>query len=110
MRRQDIPAQAFERLADEGLRMTTQRLRDLRAQRRHAALCATVIKLESLLTDAALSMFDKLMGSVSRKASRRNDTKVIAATASETPHVLDGLLGHFVRFFPTSDLLPTHKM
>jgi hypothetical protein len=46
-----IPAQAFERLADKGLPMTAQHLRDLRAQHRHAALCATVIKLESLLTD-----------------------------------------------------------
>jgi TnpA family transposase len=77
MRRQDIPAQAFERLADEGLRMTAQRLRDLRAPRRHAVLCATVIKLESLLTDAVLCMFDKLMGSVARKASRRNDERTL---------------------------------
>jgi hypothetical protein len=44
---------------------------------RHAVLCATVIKLESLLTDAALSMFDKLMGSVARKASRRNDERTL---------------------------------
>ena len=76
-RRQDIPAQAFERLADEGLRMTAQHLRDLTGPRRHAVLCATVIKLESLLTDAALSMFDKLMGSVARKASRRNDERTL---------------------------------
>jgi hypothetical protein len=44
-RRQDIPAQAFERLADEGLRMTAQHLRDLTGPRRHAVLCASMIKL-----------------------------------------------------------------
>ncbi len=76
-RRQDIPAQAFERLAGEGLRMTSQHIRDLTSHRRHAVLCATVIKLESVLTDAALSMFDKLMGSVARKAARRSDEKTL---------------------------------
>ena len=76
-RRQDIPAQAFERLADEGLRMTAQHLRDLTGPRRHAVLCASMIKLESLLTDATLSMFDKLMGSVARKAARRSDEKTL---------------------------------
>jgi hypothetical protein len=67
----------FERLADEGLRMTAQHLGDLTGPRRHAVLCATVIKLESVLTDAALSMFDKLMGSVARKAARRFDERTL---------------------------------
>jgi hypothetical protein len=76
-RRSDIPAQAFERLADEGLRLTAQHLGDLTGPRRHAVLCATVIKLESVLTDAALSMFDKLMGSVARKAALRFDERTL---------------------------------
>jgi hypothetical protein len=76
-RRSDIPAQAFERLADEGLRMTAQHLGDFTDLRRHAVLCATIIKLESVLTDAALSMFDKLMGSVARKAAQRFDERTL---------------------------------
>jgi hypothetical protein len=76
-RRSDIPAQAFERLADEGLRLSVQHLGDLAGPRRHAVLCANVIKLESALTDAALSMFDKLMGSIVRKAARRFDERTL---------------------------------
>jgi len=59
------------------MRMTAQHLRDLTGPRRQAVLCATVIKLESLLTDAALSMFGKLMGSVARKAARRSDERTL---------------------------------
>ena len=41
--------------------MTAQHLRDLTGPRRHAVLCASIIKFESMLTDTTLSMFDKLM-------------------------------------------------
>jgi hypothetical protein len=99
-RRSDIPAQAFERLAAEGLRMTAQHLGDLTGSRRHAVLCATVIKLESVLTDAALSMFDKLMGSVARKAARRFDERTLqsarevsARIQSLTNMAADGFVG-----------------
>ncbi|BAI73393.1 transposase [Azospirillum sp. B510] len=66
-----VPEVAFERLAAEGLRMTPQHLQDLATSRRRAVLTATAIRLEMDLTDVTLSMFDKLIGSLARKAERR---------------------------------------
>ncbi|MDR6775521.1 Tn3 family transposase, partial [Azospirillum sp. BE72] len=66
-----VPEVAFERLAAEGLRMTPQHLQDLATSRRQAVLAATAIRLEMDLTDVTLSMFDKLIGSLARKAERR---------------------------------------
>ncbi len=86
-RRLNIPAQAFERLADEGLRMTAQHICDLTSHRRHAILCATVIKLESILTDATLSMFDKLMGGIARKAERRSQEKTLQSARDVRAHI-----------------------
>src|SRR3546814_5710826 len=56
-----IPASTFDRLADEGSRITPQHLGELNALRRHATLAATGIRLEEDLTDATLTMFDKLL-------------------------------------------------
>ena len=50
--------------------MTAQHLRDLAQPRRAATLAAAVLRLEAELTDAALLMFDKLMGTLSRRAER----------------------------------------
>lgn len=61
----------IERLAAEGLRMTPQHLQDLATSRRWAVLTATAIRLKMDLTDVTLSMFDKLIGSLARKAERR---------------------------------------
>lgn len=61
-----VPPAVFERLAHEGLRMTTQHLGELSPDRRYALLAATVIRLESQLIDATLAMFEKLMGSLAR--------------------------------------------
>ena len=83
---QDIQAQAFERLADEGLRITAHHLRDLTGPRCHAVLCATAIKLESALTDAALSMFDKLMGSIARRAARQSDERTLQSARGTSTH------------------------
>jgi hypothetical protein len=47
-----IPALTFDRLADEGSRITPQHLGELNALRRHATLAATGIRLEESLTDA----------------------------------------------------------
>ena len=63
-----IPEAAFERLAAEGVRMTVQHLRELSQVRWHALLAATAIRMEATLTDVALGMFDKLMGSLARRA------------------------------------------
>ncbi len=66
-----VPADTFTRLAEEGLRVTAQHLRELAKPRRTATLAAVVLHLESGLTDAVLGMFDKLMGSLSRRAERQ---------------------------------------
>ena len=47
---------------------------DTVAPRRHALLTAA-LSLETGLTDSTLLMFDKLMGSLSRKAERRSQEK-----------------------------------
>lgn len=70
-RPRDIPVAAFDRLVEEGLRMTVQHLRDLSTPRRYAVLVAAAVSLETGLIDATLSMFDKLIGSMMRKAERR---------------------------------------
>jgi len=68
------PTPAFDALAGEGLRMTAQHLRDLVQLRRAATMTAAVIQPETELADAALLMFDKLMGvwPGSRNAKRWN--------------------------------------
>ena len=65
-----VPPAAFDALAGEGLRMTSRHLRDLAPPRRGATLAAAVLRLEAELTDAALLMFDRLMGILSRRAER----------------------------------------
>ncbi|MGI4748442.1 MAG: DUF4158 domain-containing protein [Janthinobacterium lividum] len=82
-----VPGPAFDRLADEGLRMTPQHLGQLAAGRRHAVLAATAVRLEQELTDATLSMADKLMGSLARKAERRTERKVMLSIRDLQAHV-----------------------
>ena len=65
----------FERLADEGMRMTAGHIGDLAPDRRHAVLLATIIAIETDLTDATLFMFDKLMGSLARRAENRTSAR-----------------------------------
>jgi hypothetical protein len=65
-----VPAAEFDALANEGLRMTAQHLRDLAQPRRVATVAAAAIRLETELGDAALFMFDKLMGGLTRRAER----------------------------------------
>jgi hypothetical protein len=69
------PAAVFERLADEGMRMTAGHIGDLASGRRHAVLLATIIAIETDLTDATLFMFDKLMGSLARRAENRTSAR-----------------------------------
>jgi len=70
-RQRNVPSIAFDRIAAECLRLTSQHVRDLAVPRRHATLVAAAISFETNLTDATLFMFDKLMGSLIRKAERR---------------------------------------
>ncbi|MBV8702831.1 MAG: Tn3 family transposase, partial [Acetobacteraceae bacterium] len=74
-----VPPVAFDALAAEGLRMTAQHIRDLAQPRRAATIVATVLRLEGELTDAALLMFDKLIGMLARRAERKT-TEGVAST------------------------------
>lgn len=59
--------------------MTPQHLQDLATARRRAVLTATAIRLEMDLTDVILSMFDKLIGSLARKAERRTAENTLSS-------------------------------
>ena len=74
-RQRSVSVAAFERLATDCLRTTVQHVRELAVPRRRAMLVAAVIRLESALTDSTLFMFDKLLGSMSRKAERQTAEK-----------------------------------
>jgi hypothetical protein len=78
-RQQAIPASAFDRIAREALKISAQHFAETAALRRHALLTAAALSLETGLTDATLLMFDKLMGSLSRKAERRSQEKAAKA-------------------------------
>ncbi len=82
-----VPPAAFDALAGEGLRMTAQHLRDLAQPRRAATLAATVLRLDTELTDAALLMFDKLMGGLSRRAERKAVDNAAAALRDAQRHL-----------------------
>src|SRR3546814_5658141 len=79
-----IPASTFDRLAGEGSRITPQHLGELNALRRHATLAATGIRLEEDLTDATLTMSDKLLGSMVRRAANRTRDKIGRASCRES--------------------------
>ncbi|EME71282.1 transposase [Paramagnetospirillum caucaseum] len=74
-----VPAGTLSRLADEGLRMTVQHLRDLATERRHATLTAAALQLETCLIDGVLGMFDKLMGTLSRRAERKTADRALVS-------------------------------
>ena len=74
-RQRTVSVAAFERLATDCLRTTVQHVRELAVPRRRAMLVAAVIRLESALNDATLFMFEKLLGSMSRKAERQTAEK-----------------------------------
>jgi hypothetical protein len=74
-RRQAIPSGAFDRIARDAMKITVQHVAETIAPRRHALLVAAALSLDTGLTDATLLMFDKLMGSLSRKAERKSQEK-----------------------------------
>jgi len=85
--RSAVPGAVFERLAEEGLRMTPQHLGQLAPGRRHAVLAAAAVRLEEHLTDAALGMADKLMGSLARGAERRTEEKALRSLRDLHAHL-----------------------
>src|ERR1700720_2308133 len=91
-RQQAIPASAFDRIAREALKISAQHFAEAVAPRRHALLTAAALSLETGLSDATLLMFDKLMGSLSRKAERRSQEKA-AKSARDLQEKLRALTG-----------------
>jgi hypothetical protein len=55
--------------------MTAQHLAAVTLPRRLALFVVVVLQLETTLTDAAPAMFDKLLGSLSRRAERRSEER-----------------------------------
>lgn len=72
-----IPATAFDRVADEAVRITSQHLAELPSRRRHAVLAAAALRLCKSLADAVLTMMDKLLGSMMRRAENRTRDKAL---------------------------------
>jgi hypothetical protein len=68
--------------------MTVQHVRDLAGLRRTATLVAAATSLETNLTDATLLMFDKLMGSLARKAERRTADNSLMFWAIGVSHAI----------------------
>jgi hypothetical protein len=58
------------KLAREGAQSTVQHLADLEPLRRYATLTALVLELTATLTDAALNMFEHLVGKLFKKSER----------------------------------------
>jgi TnpA family transposase len=82
-----IPSATFDRLADEAVRITPQHLGELTPLRRHATLAAATIRLEESFTDATLTMFDKLLGSMVRRAENRTRDKAIRTVREMQGHL-----------------------
>lgn len=91
-KRNAVPTAAFERFAREGLKITVQHLAELAPPRRHALLLAAALSLETDLADTALLMFDKLMGSLYRKAEHSAKEKEAQKACQLTQTVIT-LLG-----------------
>ncbi len=85
----DVPArlplhlnQRMAQMAKEGSRYTAQAFQQMTAPRRHAIMIATLSELAITLTDAALSMFQALVGRANLRAKKRLE-ETIAASAEQ---------------------------
>jgi TnpA family transposase len=64
--------------AREAAMMTAQHLADANTERRLALLTAFLIEQETMLIDAGIAMFDKMLGGVFRKADRRHQEHLVS--------------------------------
>lgn len=81
---QAVPTHRIRRMAQEGRRLTAQNFEQMRPGRRHATLAAFLLETEIALTDAAIAMFETLIGKSFRQAESLRDQKMLetATTAS----------------------------
>ena len=68
-----VHPERLRRLAQEGARLSAQHLCALRPVRRRAVLVATVLETQVALTDEAVSMFDRMLGKLFRRAESREE-------------------------------------
>lgn len=71
-----VPAHRIRRMAQEGRRLTAQNLEQMRSGRRHAILAAFLLEMEMALTDAAIAMFEALVGRAVRRAQSARDIRM----------------------------------
>ena len=69
----------LNQLAREGVRLTAQALQQMTPPRRMATLVATMRELEATITDAALAMFNSLVGRANLRARKRLDETILAS-------------------------------
>ena len=72
-----IHAERLRKLAREGGRFTAQHLRALSPLRRRATLVATVLDTMARLTDDGVSLFDRAVGRMFRRAEAREEDAVL---------------------------------
>jgi len=87
-----VPAHRIRRMALEGRRLTAQNFEQMRPGRRHATLSAFLLEMEITLTDAAIGMFEILVGKSFRQAEAARDQKLLE-DASSTTSLLDFFAG-----------------
>ncbi len=71
---QAVPAHRVSRMAQEGRRLTAQNFEQMRPGRRFATLAAFLLEMEVALTDAAIAMFEVLIGKAFRRAEAERAT------------------------------------
>lgn len=79
-----VPAHRIRRMAQEGRRLTAQNLEQMRPGRRHATLAAFLLEMEMALTDAAIGMFEVLVGKTMRRAQPAREVRLHEETTSMT--------------------------
>jgi TnpA family transposase len=77
-RRHTVHANRYAILAREARILPARALLRLAVERRLATLTAFVIERQAVLTDLAVEMFDKLVGSARRTAERRHEESLLA--------------------------------
>ncbi len=89
---QAVPTHRVSRMAQEGRRLTAQNFEQMRAGRRYATLAAFLLEMEIALTDAAIAMFEVLIGKAFRQAENERDKQVLENASSATS-ALDFFVG-----------------
>jgi TnpA family transposase len=94
-----VHLQRIKQLAQEGTRLTAQHLATLSPSRRRAILVVAVVETSARLTDETISVFDRLIGRLFRRAEQRatatlkSDARAINEKIRLLARIGDALLG-----------------